>query len=115
MNRMDQRRHTRYPVRGIYGSLRYPRDVRVVNLSRSGVAFETAERLAAGEVCYLELRHQAEAASIEVAVRWAAAAQEHDDGVLYRVGASFVDVHRQGSGGLWAGIQPDPETPAAAS
>jgi hypothetical protein len=114
MRSREQRRHTRFPVQGIYGTLRVPRDVRVLNLSRSGISFETSEALAAGESCFLELRHHAEAASIELSVRWTAPGRSGpaEGRPLFQVGARFVDVHRDRTDGLWAAIEPEPQAAA---
>jgi hypothetical protein len=106
----------RFPVQGIWGTLRFPQDVRVLNLSRSGIQFETQEPLPVGQSCFLELRHHAEAASIEIEVRWTETEPERAvGGGPYRVGARFVDIFRDHGGGLWDGIRPDPPTPSRAA
>ena len=110
MSTREQRRHTRFPVRGIFGSLRSPMDVRVRDLSRAGIGFETPEHLLAGQRCYMELRRRAGAASVEVEVRWTKTVEAAGDRPArsFRVGASFVEVVRDRASGFWAGIRPDP-------
>jgi hypothetical protein len=117
MKQSEQRRHTRFPVQGIFGSLRSPRDIRVVNLSRSGIAFETSEDLAVGESCFLELRHHTDAASIEILVEWSEPAGNPAAlrKPVFLVGARFVDVFRDTGGGFWEAIAAHPEPRSMAS
>lgn len=107
----DQRRYSRFPVQGIYGSLRTPRDVRVLNLSRSGVSFETTEKVSEGENCFLELRFHAEVASLEVKILWVMTREGDGSGgsasevPVYQAGGTFIDIHRDRADGFWSALE----------
>jgi hypothetical protein len=105
---IDTRRHTRYPVAGIYGSLRSPFDVRVINLSREGMALETAEPLQPGETQFVEVRHRGQNVSFEVSVRWCRRRGGDPDAAseaLYHAGVSFLDMYPPRPGGFWDALQ----------
>ena len=110
MKRPERRRYGRFPVSGIYGSLRTAGDLMLLDLSRTGISFETANPITVGEHYYLELRYGDASVSLEVVVKWCAQRGGVRDagGVvmpLYQAGAGFVDVHRDAPGGLWAALE----------
>ena len=66
----NRRRYARYPVQGAFGRLWSPMDVKLVNLSRSGVALETTHELQAGDSYVVEVSHRDRQVSMELQIRW---------------------------------------------
>ena len=109
----DQRRDIRFPIGGFTGTLKTPGDVKIRDLSRRGIGFETNQTLTPGESCFLEVRFQEQAASLEVQVRWCANEatdrQEPDTGPVRAIaGGRVVDLYKDASGGIWDLIEPEP-------
>lgn len=98
---------------GIFGTLVPTTHVALLNLSRTGVAVRVPYRLPAGERYLFEFRHSGHTAHIEVEVAWCT--RERPGGGLlgwwlggrYVAGGRVTDIHRDTSGGLWAGIRPE--------
>ncbi len=107
----NRRRLSRLPVSGIFGSLRTPMDVELLDLSRRGVRFETANKLTVGEHYFLELSYSGSTVNLEVVVKWCsqkgADQDETPEPALFEAGASFVDVHRDAPTGIWEGLEAD--------
>lgn len=104
------RQFARYAVEGTYARLAAPMDVKIVNLSRTGLAVETTQPLLVGERYVLEMEQRARSASLEVHVRWCLPVGSYQtptgrDVGLFRAGGSFVEV--ASSGGIWDSVHPD--------
>ncbi len=85
-------------------------DLTLLDLSRTGISFETSNPITVGESYYLELRYGGASVSLEVLVKWCALRGKvrDDDGneqPLYQAGAGFVDVLRDAPGGLWRALE----------
>jgi hypothetical protein len=109
------RRCQRHCVPGISGTLGSPGDVQVLDLSLFGMAFESPRPLRVGERCFLELRHDRHAVSVEVAIRWCATPADRGPSqrTPFRIGACFVDILRdEMDSGIWRWIDIDPENAA---
>ena len=112
------RRCERHRVPGISGTLGAPGDVRVLDLSLFGMAFESPSPLRVGERCFIELRHDRHSVSVELAIRWCSSRprtekNEKTGESSYRVGACFVDILRDESdSGIWRWIEIDPQARA---
>ncbi len=110
MRRRERRRHGRFPVSGIYGSLQTPGDLKLLDLSRSGISFETANLMTVGRNYFIELRYGKAMVNLEVVVKWCAQrgssrdAEGHEVPV-FQAGGGFVDVHRDAPGGIWAALE----------
>lgn len=111
--RNERRRYGRFPVSGIRGSLNRMDDLTLLDLSRTGISFETTNPITVGESYYLELRYGKASVNLEVLVKWCAlrGMVRDDDGVeypVYQAGAGFVDVLRDAPGGLWRALEAEP-------
>jgi PilZ domain len=106
----ERRRQPRYTVDGIFGTLVPSTHVTLLNLSRYGVAIRMPFRLPIGQSFLFEFRHLGRTARMEIEVTWCS---RHGRGLFrlpgsgYVVGGRVVDIHRDTSGGIWAGVQPD--------
>ena len=102
----NDRREVRFPVEGVQGSLKTPGDVRAINLSRRGVAFETSHKLTVGETYFLELRYRSHVVSVEIDLRWCSrrSPPTADEPAVYRAGGPFVDIVRDAPNGLWGAL-----------
>jgi hypothetical protein len=110
MNRSERRRYGRFPVSGIHGSLQTAGDLTLLDLSRTGISFETTNSITVGEHYFIELRYGDASVNLEVLVKWCALrALPGEDGEselpLYHAGGGFVDVHRDAPGGLWRALE----------
>ena len=110
MKRSERRRYGRFPVMGIHGSLKRTGDLTLLDLSRTGISFETSHPITVGDHYFLELRYGEARVSLEVLVKWCALRGRirDDDGVeqpVYQAGAGFVDVLRDAPGGLWRALE----------
>lgn len=108
----ERRRDARYPVEGIFGTLRPYGPVSLVNLSRRGVAFAVDDRLNVGETYLLRLQHQGHGATMQVKVSWLAPRRRLAGRVphvssRFIAGASVTDIYRDTAGGIWDAVQPD--------
>lgn len=66
----NQRRHKRYDVEDVTGSLMYHLDARVLNMSLTGMAIETASLLKVGGNYQLRIPHEDDVIRFTTDVRW---------------------------------------------
>lgn len=100
-----QRRHKRYEVRDVHGSLLFRTQVQVRNLSVSGLALETPERLQLGRTYAIRLAGDSDAIDLSGTIRWchlASASPKEGGGprVVYEAGLAFEDVFTERAKGL---------------
>lgn len=114
-----KRSFERIPVHTVTGTLRHPGDIRVLDLSRTGMAFATSERLEVGADYELELEYRHQSVKLAVIVRWVerqeserqegagehAQAEPPGGGERHHVGAEFVTVLEKAPTGMWDWIQ----------
>ena len=109
----DRRRRPRRVIPGIEATLRSPGDVKVLDLSLTGLATEVPGELQPGQHCFLSLRHDRHCAMVETVVKWAGINRmERRFGRLipmFRAGMVFVDIERQDTGGIWDWILTEAE------
>ena len=110
MKRPERRRYGRFPVSGIRGSLKRTGDLMLLDLSRTGISFETSHPITVGESYYLELRYGEAVVNLEVKIKWCALRGKARDDAgeeqpVYQAGAGFVDVLRDAPGGLWRALE----------
>ena len=113
MKEPNRRRHPRYRSSEIEATLDSPGDCRVINLSSSGICFETGRGLTVGENYFLEVHFQGMSASLEIAVKWCSLRPpiQNSDGTettVARSGASFIDIQRDSPVGFWDLIEVSP-------
>lgn len=101
----DRRRYPRRVIPGIEATLRSPGDVKVFDLSLTGMAAEVAQQMRPGEHCFLELRHRQDRAVVETVVKWSSTKKVGREIDLlmpkFLAGMSFIDIDREGVGGIW--------------
>lgn len=100
-----QRRHKRYEVQDVRGSLLFRTQVQVRNLSVSGLAVETPERLQLGRTYAIRLAGDRDAIDLSGTIRWchlASAPAKSGAGprVVYEAGLAFEDVFTERAKGL---------------
>ena len=88
-------------------------DLTLLDLSRTGISFETSIPITVGKSYFLELRYGQAKVHLEVLVKWCALrGKELDDEgsehSVYQAGAGFVDVLRDAPGGLWRALEAEP-------
>jgi hypothetical protein len=94
----DRRHHRRYRVADLSGTLQFSHPARVIDLSRSGAAIETSERLAPGRTYSLQLGEvESGVTSTTARVIWCklTGTRESSDGdsiPIYRAGLEFEGV-----------------------
>lgn len=93
----ERRRHHRYDVRGVRGTLRFPIRVEVLNMSLTGLAVESRKALAIGSKYDLRLHKGREAIHINADVQWCHLVRtEHtgdsDVSPVYQAGLDFRHV-----------------------
>lgn len=108
-----RRRHTRYAVDGIFGSLLPSTPVTLVNLSRTGLAIEIPERLEVGETYLFRFQYRGQTATLEVKIswcrrRWGLRRWLRGEGISYVAGGNIVDLYRDHSEGFWNALKPEP-------
>lgn len=92
----------RIPVDTLTGTLHTPGDIEVLDLSRTGMSFATAERLEQGADYDVELRHRGQPVTLEINVRWVRPAEPAGkEPPRFRVGAEFVSVLAKSDTGIW--------------
>ncbi len=106
------RQYARYAVEGAFARLRSPMDVKILNLSRTGLALETTQPLLVAERYVLQMEQRDRSISLEVQVRWCLPTGSYRtpagrEVALFRVGGSFVDVAASGGSGFWDALRPD--------
>lgn len=105
MANTGQRRHRRYEVKDVHGSLLFRTKVRVRNLSVSGLALESAERLQLGRTYAIRLAGEGDAVDVCGTIRWChlASARPKPGGeprAVYEAGLAFEDVFTEKAKGL---------------
>lgn len=100
-----QRRHKRYEVHDVRGSLLFRTQVKVRNLSVSGLALETAERLQLGRSYSIHLAGNDDSVDVHGTIRWChlASARPRPGGephAVYEAGLAFEDVFTERAKGL---------------
>ena len=100
-----QRRHKRYEVRDVCGSLLFRTQVKVRNLSVSGLALETAERLQLGRTYAIHLAGNDDAVDVHGTIRWCHLASSRprpgaEPRAVYEAGLAFEDVFTERAKGL---------------
>ncbi len=66
----NQRRHRRYDVEGVRGSLAYQIDAKVLNMSLTGMAMETAAMLKVGTNYRLQVPFEGDVLDLPADVKW---------------------------------------------
>lgn len=89
-------------------------DVKVLDLSRTGMGIETSNKLNVGESYILELFHRGRLISVECSAKWCTfrGAYRTPSGAevqLYAAGVSLIDIDAARGGGLWERIGPAAE------
>ncbi len=93
----EKRRHRRYEVEGVNGSLTFAVDVKIVNLSLEGMAIETGRRLNVNTDYSVRLKQGDEHLELTGKIVWSTLTRtvktpEGDIKPVYRAGIRFVDV-----------------------
>jgi PilZ domain len=70
MNSTQKRRYRRYEVHDLYGSLLFRVEVKVLNLSLTGMAVEATQQLKLGRLHAVRLGTGGSAISVDATVRW---------------------------------------------
>lgn len=119
-NPSERRRHPRFRVTRLAGSVRRPLDARLLDISRGGVALETAEPLTVGGAYTFEVRDSTRRVLIEMEVRWCTGEHRVDwpsgaSAGVYRAGGALRAVHgAEGATGWWKILGRGPAVPAIA-
>ena len=105
MGNSGQRRHKRYEVQDVHGSLLFRTQVQVRNLSVSGLALETPERLQLGRTYAIRLAGNDDAVDVSGTIRWChlASARPKTGGearAVYEAGFAFEDIFTEKAKGL---------------
>lgn len=105
MANIGQRRHRRYEVHDVHGSLLFRTRVRVRNLSISGLALETAERLQLGRSYAIRLAGEDDAVDVTGSIRWCHLSSSRPEPgaeprAVYEAGLAFEDVFTEKAKGL---------------
>jgi len=105
------RKFARYSVEGAFARLASPMDVKILNLSRTGMALETTQPLLVGEKYVLDMEQRGRSITLEVRVRWCRPTGSYRtpagrDVGLFRAGGSFVEI-AAAAGGIWDSLRPD--------
>jgi len=105
MTSLEQRRHKRFEVRDVKGSLLFRTQVQLRNVSVSGLSFETTERLKLGRNYSLRLTNAEGGVDLTGTIRWCHLARTKAVGQsqtlpVYEVGFAFDDVFTDRGQGL---------------
>jgi hypothetical protein len=105
MANSGQRRHRRYEVQDVHGALLFRTQVKVRNLSVSGLALETPERLQLGRTYAIRLAGDADAVDVSGTIRWCRLASARPKGggepqAVYEAGLAFEGVFSEKAKGL---------------
>lgn len=105
MSNSGQRRHKRYEVQNVHGSLLFRTQVQVRNLSVSGLAIETPERLQLGRTYAIRLAGEDDAVDVSGTIRWCHLASAKPKGsdspwAVYEAGLAFEGVFTEKAKGL---------------
>jgi hypothetical protein len=116
----ERRRHPRFRVTRMAGSVRRPLDARLLDISRGGVALEADQPLAVGQCYTFEVRDHARRVLIEVQCRWCTGEHRVNwpsgaSAGVYRAGGALLAVHdAEGATGWWKILGRDGALPAIA-
>ena len=93
----ERRRHRRYDVRGVSGTLIIPMRIEVLNMSLTGLAVESRQALEIGRKYDLKLHNGRETIDINVDVQWCQLVRTERSGVsdvspVYQAGLDFRHV-----------------------
>lgn len=102
----ERRRHPRYEVSGLRGSLVVPIEIRVINLSLGGMALETHSYLQFGRAYNLRLEGAGRSLALSGTVAWCSLKgtrkSEHGEVLpVYRAGLRFEELGGERSRELW--------------
>lgn len=91
----EQRRHQRYDVGGVRANLSLPLEVRVLNMSLTGLAIESPVPLSVGSKYHLTLRREQEMIQLPTDLQWCRRARTEPDALgepapVYEVGLSTL-------------------------
>lgn len=105
MSNTGQRRHRRYEVQDVHGALLFRTQVKVRNLSVSGLALETPERLQLGRTYAIRLAGDHDAVDVSGTIRWCRLASTRPKGggepqAVYEAGLAFEGVFSEKAKGL---------------
>ncbi len=97
MTNTGQRRHKRYEVHDVRGSLLFRTQVKIRNISVSGLAIETTERLKLGRSYTIHLSNAQDSLDIAGTIRWCRLSRTQatvggEAVPLYEAGLAFDDV-----------------------
>lgn len=98
---LKKRHFQRFPVEHIEGTLHSPGDLRILDLSQTGLAFETEFPVEEGSRPEVELRYRRQGVRVAVAIRWTQPERREKDRQIYRSGAEFLRVMEKSDTGLW--------------
>lgn len=98
---LKKRHFERFPVEHIEGTLQQPGDVHVLDLSQTGLSFETSASVEAETRRELELSYRGQAVRVEIQIRWARPERRDEGRQIHRAGAEFVRVMQKEDTGLW--------------
>ena len=107
---LKKRHFQRFPVEHIEGALHDLGDLQVLDLSQTGLAFETEFPVEEGSRPELELRYRNQGVRVSVVIRWARPERREEGRRIYRAGAEFLDVIQKDDTGLWDFILAEGET-----
>ncbi|RMG04558.1 MAG: PilZ domain-containing protein [Nitrospirae bacterium] len=93
----EMRRHKRYEVQGVNGSLTFSVDAKIINMSLEGMAIETTRRLNINSDYSVRLRHEDQHLELKGKVVWSTLSrtEKTPDGdivPIYKAGIRFVDI-----------------------
>lgn len=93
----DQRRHRRYTVEGIRGTMLFAPDMRILNISIGGAAIETSKRLNPGSEYTLKLEDVGKTLTIKGVIAWSVISQSSKGPrgelvPMYRAGIQFTNI-----------------------
>ena len=105
MSNAGQRRHKRYEVQDVHGALLFRTQVTVRNLSVSGLALETPERLQLGRTYAIRLAGDADSVDVTGTIRWCRLASTRPKAggqpqAVYEAGLAFEGVFSEKAKGL---------------
>jgi len=105
MSNAGHRRHKRYEVQDVHGALLFRTQVTVRNLSVSGLALETPERLQLGRTYAIRLAGDTDAVDVSGTIRWCRLASTRPKAggqpqAVYEAGLAFEGVYSEKAKGL---------------
>lgn len=116
----ERRRTPRFRVTRLAGSVHFPLDARLIDVSRGGVALEVAEALTPGGTYMFEVRDNRRRVLIELEVRWCTGDHRVDwpsgaSAPVYRAGGELRAVHgAEDATGWWRALAGAGTLPATA-